>query len=341
MKAMDIFAQFFIAPLFTESATEREMNAVHNEHQKNLQQDGWRSNFLRRHTANAAHPYSKFHTGDLRTLRDEPTAAGVDVRRRLIAFHAEHYSANYGTLAVVGRQPVAQLRAAVQRLFAAVPDKRLAVRTHGAEILRAEQLASALYVVPVRERRAVALEWVLPKDNDDEGNYHYVSNLLGHEGSGSILSLLKARNLATELCAGVSQTDREWEVFQVDIELTDKGLAERALVVDIVLAYLDMLRQVGPQRWLFDELARTSQINFDFKDKESATSYVTFLAQQLQKYDASETLTGGILMKSFNPDAIRATLDSLNIEKARLVVKTNNLFLKRKDVQKIVFDFFL
>ena len=34
--------QFFIAPLFTEAATARELNAVHSEHSKNLQNDSWR-----------------------------------------------------------------------------------------------------------------------------------------------------------------------------------------------------------------------------------------------------------------------------------------------------------
>ena len=29
-EALDRFAQFFIAPLFTEDAVDREMNAVHN-----------------------------------------------------------------------------------------------------------------------------------------------------------------------------------------------------------------------------------------------------------------------------------------------------------------------
>ncbi len=36
--AVDRFAQFFVAPLFTESATQREMNAVNSENDKNLQQ---------------------------------------------------------------------------------------------------------------------------------------------------------------------------------------------------------------------------------------------------------------------------------------------------------------
>ena len=35
--ALDRFAQFFIAPLFTASATDRELNAVDSENSNNLQ----------------------------------------------------------------------------------------------------------------------------------------------------------------------------------------------------------------------------------------------------------------------------------------------------------------
>jgi len=35
--ALDRFSQFFIAPLFTASATDRELNAVDSENSKNLQ----------------------------------------------------------------------------------------------------------------------------------------------------------------------------------------------------------------------------------------------------------------------------------------------------------------
>ena len=40
--ALDRFAQFFIAPLFSESGTSREINAVDSEHKRNLQSDNWR-----------------------------------------------------------------------------------------------------------------------------------------------------------------------------------------------------------------------------------------------------------------------------------------------------------
>ena len=40
--ALDIFSQFFKRPLFTESATDREMNAVDSEFRRNLSNEGRR-----------------------------------------------------------------------------------------------------------------------------------------------------------------------------------------------------------------------------------------------------------------------------------------------------------
>ncbi|CAM9812921.1 unnamed protein product, partial [Sphacelaria rigidula] len=37
--ALDIFSRFFVDPLFTESATGRELNAIDNENAKNLMSD--------------------------------------------------------------------------------------------------------------------------------------------------------------------------------------------------------------------------------------------------------------------------------------------------------------
>ncbi|CAN0354905.1 unnamed protein product, partial [Ectocarpus fasciculatus] len=40
--ALEIFSRFFVDPLFTESATGRELTAIDNENSKNLNSDPWR-----------------------------------------------------------------------------------------------------------------------------------------------------------------------------------------------------------------------------------------------------------------------------------------------------------
>ena len=57
----------------------------------------------------------------------------------------------------------------------------------------------------------------------------YLSHLVGHEGSGSLLSGLKARGWASSLTAGVGEGGFERSsatfLFDVSITLTDAGLA--------------------------------------------------------------------------------------------------------------------
>ena len=86
--ALDMFAQFFIAPLFTESAVDREMNAVNSEHEKNLQSDEWRVWQLLKHISNPAHPFSQFATGTNDTLNK------TNISDYLHEFYMSYYSSN-------------------------------------------------------------------------------------------------------------------------------------------------------------------------------------------------------------------------------------------------------
>ena len=68
--ALDRLSQFFISPLFSEEYTEREINAVHSEHQMNLENDSRRKGQVQRSFYRQDHPANTFATGNLETLRD-------------------------------------------------------------------------------------------------------------------------------------------------------------------------------------------------------------------------------------------------------------------------------
>ena len=87
-EGLDRFAQFFISPILTQDGVSREVNAVDAEHQKNLENDGWRLWQLLKHVSNPDYPFHMFSTGSLETL-DKP-----DVLSALKQFYSSHYSAN-------------------------------------------------------------------------------------------------------------------------------------------------------------------------------------------------------------------------------------------------------
>ena len=101
-KALDMFSQFFVEPLFTSSGTDRELNAVDSENSKNLTADGRRRLQILKTLVAKDHYYSKFSTGNAKTL---PTSSRLEyVREALLAFHRLHYRPDNLTVVVGGPQ---------------------------------------------------------------------------------------------------------------------------------------------------------------------------------------------------------------------------------------------
>lgn len=154
--ALDRFAQFFIEPLFLSSTLDRELRAVDSENKKNLQNDQWRLHQLDKSLSNPKHPYCHFSTGNLETLKSEPEARGVDVRKEFMAFHEKHYSANVMKLVVLGKEPLDTLEAWVSELFAKVENKNLPKkRWDKDQPFEEDQLLTQVFAKPVMESRSL------------------------------------------------------------------------------------------------------------------------------------------------------------------------------------------
>jgi insulysin len=315
-EALDRFAQFFICPLFTPDATEREMNAVDSENAKNLQSDEWRLLQLQKCSANPAHPYHKFGTGNLHTLRDIPAQKGIDVRQALLAFHSKYYSANVIKLAVLGRESLDVLQAWVASKFHEVPNLQRQVRLTNPDIVpfRKAELTLRYSIVPVKDLRNLALYWPLPsmKDHYLKKPTHYVSHLIGHESEGSLLSLLKKKGWGYELVAGAVRPGSDFEVFKVTIKLTEEGFDHIDDIITHTFEYIEMLRAAKVQEWIFREIALIDAIDFRFKEKEGASSYVSNLASNMHWYPPHHFLSGPYLVSEFDPALIEQVLQLLN-----------------------------
>ena len=120
--ALDRFAQFFIAPLFTPDYVDRERQVVHSEYLGRRTDDRRRVYAAAQQAMNPAHPASTFAVGNLETLADRP---GSDVRQELIRFYERYYSANLMTLAVVGRESLDELEAFVRGHFSAIENRNV------------------------------------------------------------------------------------------------------------------------------------------------------------------------------------------------------------------------
>ena len=116
-EGLDRLAQFFICPSFSESASEREVNAVDSEFKMSLQHDGWHYFNLMQRLSNKDSLLNRFNCGNLKSL-SQP-----GMRESLLAFHKKWYSSNIMTLTVSSRHSIEDLENWVKSKFSSVENK--------------------------------------------------------------------------------------------------------------------------------------------------------------------------------------------------------------------------
>lgn len=309
-EALDRFAQFFIHPLFTESATARELKAVDSEHANNLQSDPHRMYQIHKTAASAEHPYSKFGTGTAVTLRDTPAEKGVDVRAALLRFHAAYYSANLMCLTLVAPAPLDTLVGWAAELFSAIPNRNTpspAAAYADAVAFGPKQTGRIYRVQPIKDMRALEVLWVVPPFHTVYRTKpsNYVSHLLGHEGPGSLLSELKARGWADGLSAGGGKATLHWEAFEVSVDLTEAGAAAANDVIEAVYGYLALVREQGVQRWIHDEAAALADMAWRFKEREDPMSLAVSVSNSMHLLPDEHVLSAPRLFFDYDEGDIR------------------------------------
>uniref|UniRef100_A0A8C3AP28 Nardilysin convertase n=1 Tax=Cyclopterus lumpus TaxID=8103 RepID=A0A8C3AP28_CYCLU len=327
-EALDRWAQFFICPLMIRDAIDREVEAVDSEYQLAKPSDSHRKEMLFGGLAKPGHPMGKFCWGNAQTLKHEPKKKKINVYKRLRAFWKKHYSAHYMTLAVQSKEKLDTLEKWVREIFSKVPNNDRA-KPDFSDLLDPFDTPAfnRLYrVVPVRKVHALNITWALPPQ---EKHYrvkplHYISWLIGHEGTGSILSVLRKKCWALALFGGNSETgfdqNTTYSIFSISITLTDVGFQNFYEVTHLVFQYLKMLQTLGPQQRVYEEIQKIEANEFHYQEQIDPLEYVEDLCENMQLFPKEDLLTGDQLMFEFDPEVISGALSLLTPERANLML---------------------
>mmetsp|Transcript_42106 Transcript_42106/g.86001 ORF Transcript_42106/g.86001 Transcript_42106/m.86001 type:complete len:1067 (-) Transcript_42106:67-3267(-) len=327
-EALDIFAQFFVEPLLGESSTEREVNAVHNEHMKNLQSDQWRGQMLMKTMANVGHPMHKFGTGNMQTLCNSsltgtPSTHCHLTRKALLQFYTEHYAAPRMRLSLLSTDDLPTLEALVRRCFAGVPTRGKAEPPQWNEPVKPPNAGPRMIkYVPIRDSRAVSISWNLPP------LFQYfklkptsiLTHLIGHESKGSVASKLKKEGLIESLSASSDTSQRFMAAVEVSMSLTPLGLQQLDRVLSLLFHSIRMLKEQGPQEWVWQECADIARMHFRFKEKSSPSGYVVAIASNMQIYPPEYVISSGATYSKFDPQIISWVMNQLDPHSADIYV---------------------
>ena len=309
--ALDRFSEFFLSPLFNADHLESERNIVHSEYMARIRDESPRENDVLNQLLNPDNPTTGFAVGSRDTLADPEGEATL--RERVIDFYHRYYDANVMNLAVVAPQPLDELEALVVERFADIPDHDLSAPTIDAPLIDPDTLPRYVERQSLQDRRQLRFYFPIPDPTDEYRTKptQLIAHLLGDEGDGSLLAVLREAGLADGLSAGVGRGDGNEALFTVSISLTPAG-AERLDDIEATLfAAIEQIRADGLAEWRYDEQKSLSEQAFRFQQHGAPQQEATRLAMSLSRYPVEDVQYAAYRMDGMDSERQQRYLDAL------------------------------
>ena len=274
---LDMFSHMFIDPLFTASGIGRELHAVDQEHDKNIESDGNRGWMVFKETGNPSHPNALFSTGNAETLGGIP-------REEVVSWHQKNYSADRAHLTLYSTLPIEELKALAARQFSAVPKAGSQFQLPREKLFSEKQEGHIVAIKPIKDMRNLSIEWELPKEfvqNFDNRSDDLLGYIIGGRHENSLYSQLKREELVESTSSSMFRLSKESGIFYISFDLTPLGATQFETVIERCFQTLNSLKSSGIPPYIFHELKNMSKIDYEYQSRSAPFSFVTNHAHQM------------------------------------------------------------
>ncbi|WP_201264048.1 insulinase family protein [Salinivibrio sp. HTSP] len=317
--SLDRFSAFFISPRFDADAVDKERQSVDAEYRMKLNDDVRRIYQVHKETINPNHPFAKFSVGSVETLADRDDS---NVRDDLIAFYRANYSANLMTLALTGPQSLDELERFAKQYFSTIANHHYPELAINAPLTTKNEQHQWVTIEPLKEVRKLTLAFSVPESPEQYRTkpLSYIAHLLGYEGPGSLMSLLKNKGYINTLSAGGGISGRDFREFTLGFSLTPLGLSHLDDIITYVFQTIALIRRDGLQPWRYQEKRQVQELAFHYQDPQRPIDTVSHLVMNMQHYAPTDLLYGDYMMTGFDRHQIQAMLQHMSVDNLRVML---------------------
>lgn len=308
---LERFSEFFYCPVFNKAGIEKELNAVDNEHAKNLESDSRRQFMLLKTLGNPKHNNRKFSTGTAETLKKIPYDT-------LVNWYKEHYGANKMALVIYTKHPLDETVAWVNQYFSSIPEaKQEHLEYH--ELLSPTLKGHVVYQKPVKDLRNLTLLWDVPKEYASDLDSHtpdLVAYALNQKTENSLYELLRKEGLIETMAASYSNLGGGNGLFEISMDLTKQGVEDYEKIISSCYQALYNIKTRSIPAHIYQEMKQMAELKYEYQSRGSAFRFASTHAHQLLDESLSSYPRKHTAPTSFHSDKIRRFANTLTPEKA-------------------------
>lgn len=242
------------------------------------------------------------------------------------------------TLVLYSNLEIEEMEKLANDLFKEVPCKNLGSVSYKdfPVAYSSENLNKIVKIKSIQNKKKMSFNFYFPsfKEHYKNNPFEMISFLLGHEGDGSLLSVLIKEGLALELGSYPFEVTSYFMFMSFDIILTEKGLQQYEKVIEIVFEYISMMKRNGLPEYLVDELKASKKMNFEFQSKSDGTSKAMNVSCNLHDYPPQYINNIHYLLEDIDPEFYQNTVDQLTADNL-LIMLSNNEFNNLESIEPI------
>lgn len=296
--SIDIFSDFFINPSFNISAISREINAIDEEHNKNINNPQWRLNALLREVSNLG---ERFGTGSSKTLNIS------DIRAKVTDFFNKYYSANIIKVSILSPLKSNHLKEIIKNSIALIPNKHVLI----SKIPDITVPNKMIYYESIDNQNKCNICWTIKSIDTPLLGYllHVLNNPLG------------LRSIADIQCYFIDSDDNTKLLTVEIINYKNDDLNK-------IYTYFDtILPKVISNRRYFDEYMEIMNINFEYSTIPDYPDHNTTINMNMFKY---KDVIKDSYIADYSKDYFENLLNDLSFSKAIMLISDKRHHNKRE-----------
>lgn len=327
--ALDQFAQFFIAPLFDKTFLQKEINTIESEYLMKLNDDSRRILQVKKETINQEHPFSKFSVGNKNTLSNDGTNG---LRNKLFHFYQTHFSSDLMTLVLLSPLDIDLQKKWIVEKFAEIKNNRLAPKVINVPYVKKTNKQQTIFIEPIRDIKKLSINFFFPalKQHYRTKPLSLIASQLDYEGKGSLAQILKENGLIHKLSAGIGLFGSNYEEFNINCDLTDKGLTQTDDIIETILEYIQKIKKEGLTETFFSEQKAVLDALFRFQESPSSVDRANYLAMNMQYYEKEDILYAPYAMSVFDQSLCLNIAEQLTPDNMRVIIIAKNQHCDKK-----------
>lgn len=330
---LEMFAQFFINPLFNEGSVNREVNAVNSEHEKNIQDDLWRIYRFKSILSNPDHPIYNFSTGSLETLQKE------DIREKMIQFYRQFYCANNIAISISSNKSIDETKQLIDKYFSVIESKDemkqkelYLEKVRTTPVLKENTKGKWFQLIPIKDLKVLTYYWIIPSEiiNYQSKNWGIISYVMGNNGTNSFIDHLKKKGYLKGFDVDI-ENYMTFTAFTVSVFCTKNGMENINYVNTMLNKYLQQLKQFTNWDVIANDYQQIAKTKYNFGSKESSMSLVLEFVESMFKYPLNEIYSAPFLVSQLQHQKIPNLLENfLNPNKAVKILLSKNIDESKK-----------